>query len=157
MKRARDEHRAAVEWLNNHTDEDIGFFLIEIKLYQIDYSDLAPYFNIIEQPNNWAKEMKNTSSTSPKRKLPRILDMLEWGVVKEGDALITNGSDDEAILLRNGHVMVGDEEIAIHSWLQNVTGWTSVETYNYARHKSTGKTLSELRRQYMEENDIGGR
>ena len=31
VKRAREEHRSAVEWLNNHTDENIGFFLVEIK------------------------------------------------------------------------------------------------------------------------------
>lgn len=28
VKRARDEHRQAVEWLNQHTDENIGFFLL---------------------------------------------------------------------------------------------------------------------------------
>ncbi|MCQ2438831.1 MAG: hypothetical protein MJ074_03605 [Oscillospiraceae bacterium] len=32
VKRAREEHKAAIEWLNNHTDEKIGFFLLEIKL-----------------------------------------------------------------------------------------------------------------------------
>ncbi len=35
VKRAREEHRSAIEWLNNHTDENIAFFLVEIKLYQI--------------------------------------------------------------------------------------------------------------------------
>ena len=35
VKRAREEHRAAIEWLNNHTDENIGFFLCEIKLFRI--------------------------------------------------------------------------------------------------------------------------
>ena len=32
VKRAREEHRSAVEWLNNHTDDKIAFFLVEIKL-----------------------------------------------------------------------------------------------------------------------------
>ena len=39
VKRAREEHRAAIEWLNNHTDEKIGFFLCEIKLYRIGSSE----------------------------------------------------------------------------------------------------------------------
>ncbi len=32
VKRAREEHRLAVEWLNSHTDDYIGFFLLEIEL-----------------------------------------------------------------------------------------------------------------------------
>ncbi|MCM1224755.1 MAG: hypothetical protein NC548_60930 [Lachnospiraceae bacterium] len=33
VKQAREEHKLAIEWLNNHTDETISFFLLEIKLY----------------------------------------------------------------------------------------------------------------------------
>lgn len=58
VKHARDEHRQAVEWLNQHTDEDIGFFLVEIELWAIDNSLPAPKFNVIERPNDWAKTMK---------------------------------------------------------------------------------------------------
>lgn len=65
VKRAREEHRSAVEWLNNHTDENIGFFLVEIKLYQIGESKIAPKFNVIEKPNNWAKEIKKQTYSSP--------------------------------------------------------------------------------------------
>ena len=153
VKRARDEHRAAIEWLNSHTDEDVGFFLCELKLYQIGDSDMAPYFNVIEKPNNWSKEMKTAKGGSPKRKLPRIADMLEWGVVHEGDVLVAKGTDEEATLLENGHVLVGDEDMAIQTWLKQITGWVSVETYKYACHKKTGKSLSKLRREYMEQNE----
>lgn len=61
VKYARDAHRAAIEWLNNHSDEDINFFLIEIELWQINDSLFAPKFNIVEQPNNWTKEIKKSS------------------------------------------------------------------------------------------------
>ena len=64
VKRAREEHRAAIEWLNNHTDENIGFFLVEIKLYQIGSSDIAVKFEVIEKPNDWAKEIKRNTSKS---------------------------------------------------------------------------------------------
>ena len=47
VKRAREEHRAAIEWLNNHTDEDIAFFLVEIKLFRIDNSDIAVKFDVV--------------------------------------------------------------------------------------------------------------
>lgn len=65
VKRAREEHRAAIEWLNNHTDENIAFFLLEIKLYQIGDSDIAVKFEVIEKPNDWAKEIKRQTSNSP--------------------------------------------------------------------------------------------
>lgn len=65
VKRAREEHRAAIEWLNNHTDEDIAFFLVEIKLYQIGNSDIAVKFEVVEKPNDWTKEIKRNTSNSP--------------------------------------------------------------------------------------------
>ncbi len=64
VKRARDAHKAAIEWLNNHSDEDINFFLIEIELWQINDSLIAPKFNVVEEPNNWTKEIKKISIES---------------------------------------------------------------------------------------------
>lgn len=61
VKHARDAHKAAIEWLNNHSDEDINFFLIEIELWQINDSLFAPKFNIVEEPNNWKKEIKKAT------------------------------------------------------------------------------------------------
>ena len=65
VKRAREEHRSAIEWLNNHTDENIAFFLVEIKLYQIGNSDIAVKFEVVEKPNDWVKEIKRNTSNSP--------------------------------------------------------------------------------------------
>lgn len=65
VKHAREEHKAAIEWLNNHTDDKIGFFLCEIKLFQIGNSCIAPTFSIIERPNDWAKEIKSAVSSNP--------------------------------------------------------------------------------------------
>lgn len=64
VKHAREEHKAAIEWLNNHTDEKIGFFLCEIKLYRIGTSEPAVKFEVIEKPNNWTKEVKKNESIS---------------------------------------------------------------------------------------------
>ena len=69
VKRAREEHRAAIEWLNNHTDENIAFFLVETKLYQIGTSDIAVKFEVVEKPNDWTKEIKRNISHSTMRKL----------------------------------------------------------------------------------------
>jgi hypothetical protein len=58
VKDVRDEHRKAVEWLNNHLDEKINIFLIRIEIWRIGDSMPAPKFSIIESPNNWAKVIK---------------------------------------------------------------------------------------------------
>ena len=63
VKRAREEHKAAIEWLNYHTDEKIGFFLCEIKLYRIGDSAPAVKFEVVEKPNDWTKEVKKTEMT----------------------------------------------------------------------------------------------
>lgn len=64
VKRARDEHRQAIEWLNQHTDSNIGFFLLEIELWQIGESLKAPRFNVVERPNDWTKTMKTIEGLS---------------------------------------------------------------------------------------------
>ena len=64
VARARDEHRQAIEWLNQHTDSDFGFFLVEIELWSIGDSLPAPRFNVVEQPNEWAKAIKLSEGLS---------------------------------------------------------------------------------------------
>ncbi len=61
VKEAKEEHRSAIEWLNNNTSSEINFFLIEIHAYKIGSSDPAPKFDVIEKPNDFIKQ-KNTKS-----------------------------------------------------------------------------------------------
>lgn len=64
FKDIRDEHRKAIDWLNEHTDEDIDIFAVKMELWQIGDSLPAPKFEIISNPNNWAKIAKtNTEQT----------------------------------------------------------------------------------------------
>lgn len=60
---AKEEHAKAIEWLNDHTDESIGFFLLEIRVLQIGDSLPAPQFKIIVKPNEWAKAIKSDSGS----------------------------------------------------------------------------------------------
>lgn len=64
VKHAREEHRVAIEWLNNHTDDKVVFFLCEIKLYKIGNSSPAVKFEVVERPNDWAKDVKKADTTS---------------------------------------------------------------------------------------------
>ena len=59
-----DEHKSALEWLNNHTDDGIRLFGLEIELWKIGGSQPAPKFNIISKPNEWVKAGTSTGSSS---------------------------------------------------------------------------------------------
>ena len=61
VKEAREEHRSAIEWLNNNTNNNANFFLIEIHAYKIGDSDPAPMFQVVEQPNDFIKNNKSTN------------------------------------------------------------------------------------------------
>lgn len=58
VKRAREEHKSAIEWLNNNTSSNINFFLIELHAYQIGNSEYAPKFEVVEKPNDFIKNIK---------------------------------------------------------------------------------------------------
>lgn len=59
VREAKEEHRAAIEWLNNYTSSEIDFFLIEIHAYKIGNSNPAPKFEVVEKPNDFVKRSKN--------------------------------------------------------------------------------------------------
>ena len=57
-----EEHRAAIDWLNSITDDNYNFFGIEVRLFKIGDSALAPQFDIVAKPNNWSKTIKKQVS-----------------------------------------------------------------------------------------------
>jgi len=77
VKEALEEHRQAVDWLNEHTDEEINIFLCEIELWKIGNSQKAPKFQIISSPNNWTKTMKRSLNNI------KTLQYEYWTKVKE--------------------------------------------------------------------------
>lgn len=68
VREAKEEHRAAVEWLNNNTNNDINFFLIEIHAYKIGDSNPAPKFEVVEKPNDFVKRSKTKSEDNEQNK-----------------------------------------------------------------------------------------
>ncbi len=64
VKDEREEHRRAIDWLNENTTEEIGFYLIRIELWQIEGSPFAPKFEIISKPNDWAKAVKSSAESA---------------------------------------------------------------------------------------------
>jgi hypothetical protein len=62
VEKARDEHRAAIQWLNENTASEIGVFLVQIAVYKIGNSVPAPKFTVLESPNDWLKSTRSVNS-----------------------------------------------------------------------------------------------
>jgi hypothetical protein len=61
--RFTEEHRAALDWMNEITDNTFNFFGLEIELWRIGGSTVAPKFNVVSKPNDWSRSVaKSTAS-----------------------------------------------------------------------------------------------
>ena len=61
FKDIREEHRSAIDWLNESTGEDVLFFGVKLEAWKINNSEPAPKFQVICRPNEWAKVVKHSS------------------------------------------------------------------------------------------------
>jgi len=83
VKDVRDEHKQAVDWLNEHTDEKINFFLVRIELWQIGESDPAPKFVVISRPNDWTKSVRGTGHDQSELSETKLLQLEFWQQLRE--------------------------------------------------------------------------
>lgn len=66
-----EEHRKALDWLNDHTTEEISFFGVSVELWQIDESKPAVKFNVVSAPADilrMAAKSKGSEDVSDIRK-----------------------------------------------------------------------------------------
>ena len=73
-----DEHKQAIEWFNKNMIDKISFFLVKVELWQIGNSKPAPKFNIIVEPNDWAKITYNKSSYSNEMTDRKLMNLSFW-------------------------------------------------------------------------------
>jgi Domain of unknown function (DUF4268) len=52
----REQHRAALDFLNRVTDENHLFFGVKVELFKIGQSSFAPNFTLVAKPNDWSKQ-----------------------------------------------------------------------------------------------------
>jgi hypothetical protein len=58
-----EEHRAALNWLNQMANKSARFFGLQIELWKIGDSVPAPRFNIVCQPNDWETTVQQAADT----------------------------------------------------------------------------------------------
>lgn len=74
----REEHRAALDWLNDATRDGLNFFGVEVKLYRIGSSAPAPFFDVVSQPNNWTKLARTSAESGGPVTETKALQLAYW-------------------------------------------------------------------------------
>jgi len=88
-ERFTEEHRATLDWLNEHTDEKINLFGLGIELWRIGDSPVAPKFNIISQPNDWSRTVQQAAAAGGEVSEHKQLQLKFWMAFKQ--YMETNG------------------------------------------------------------------
>ncbi|PQO33286.1 DUF4268 domain-containing protein [Blastopirellula marina] len=68
-QRFTEEHRAALDWLNKVTSEEIRFFGLQVELWRIGQSAIAPKFNVISSPNDWTKSVSRGAKAAQEQSM----------------------------------------------------------------------------------------
>ncbi|MEB3237440.1 MAG: DUF4268 domain-containing protein [Candidatus Sericytochromatia bacterium] len=77
-ERFRTEHVAALEFLNQHTTEELDFFAVEVELWRIGDSPMAPAFKPVVRPNDWAKVGQQSARLASSMTTTKQLQLRFW-------------------------------------------------------------------------------
>lgn len=74
-----DDHKAALDWLNDKTSEGgVRFFGLEIELWRIGASPVAPKFNIRAQPNDFTQVVRAAANQAVNESEYKQLQLQFW-------------------------------------------------------------------------------
>lgn len=84
-KEFREEHRAALDRLNEITNEDFQYFGVEVKVWQIGDSASAPQFEIVSKPNDWNRTVSQNTERAVSGDLSETQLQLErfWTALRD--------------------------------------------------------------------------
>jgi hypothetical protein len=98
-----EEHRSALDWLNQNTNENVHFFGVEVSAVRISGSPAAPLFRVVVRPNEWERAVRQEATPSSRMQtLEEFLTAMEE----------TQGVD----------ARIAVQTIASH-WIENPGAW----------------------------------
>ena len=130
VKQAREEHRSAIEWLNNNTQSGIDFFLIELHAYKIGNSDPAPKFEVVEQPNDFIKSSKTSGISNDSINKSQSERLEFWTQLNE--EIISHGKPFNTRKPTTDHwynVAIGNSNCHVGITLVNSDSFIGIELY----------------------------
>ena len=96
---------------------------------------------------------KSSGGKKARTILPRMPELIDNGIVSVGDKLqIKNHPGSEATVVDARTVKYKGDEVSFNEWGGKVTGWSSINIYDWALKDN--KTLADLRSDYMEKMEI---
>ena len=155
-----DQTLSAVAWLNSNNVDISCYQVLPLQMENKTLIDIKKILPLEDYDDYYVKIANSTvtsyskreSSDITKRSLPKIEKLMEWEIVKAGDQIKAKNKDDTATLMSDGKVKINktNEITTMQQWLKPLYGWPSIQTYDFAIDVKTGKSLSELRAEYME-------
>ncbi len=95
----RDEHRAAVDWLNRWTSDEIEAYGVEVRAVRIGDSLTAPEFRAMAFPNHWSRQSRSrdTGGWMSDDERSRRIDFFDELARKAVERKLTNSTGMSAV------------------------------------------------------------
>lgn len=151
--RFTEEHRAALDWLNEVTNDGLLFFGLEVELWRIGNSPMAPKINIVCSPNDWSKSVSGAQKAIEQGTLTesgkRYVDFWTY-FGKE----IENRKSSLRVPKPNADYWktfsLGRSEFTVTAIAQSRDGWIGIQVTLYGPQAKTGFRLLEQMKSEIE-------
>lgn len=124
----RDEHRAAIDWLNNNAD-DADFFAVEARAVKIDDSLPALFWDIVASPNTWTRAgggIKPNTDLGPGPMLKKEYWTSLNSMIEEQDIKLTRFKPDGNNWQGSS---IGNSDFFLNTTINSQDEWIRVEIY----------------------------
>ncbi len=119
-----------------HTDEQINFFGLEIELWRIAESPVAPKFNIVCQPNDWSRTVRSAAAQAWQSSELNRTQLRFWTAFRD--------------YMEANHSQVRCQKPAEQQWMNHALGRSDfclasvISTWNSITHKQGPEIRVEL-------------